>query len=156
MIAHPFEIRASAATQPADELMITWGKTPRGGIGTIYLPAVAAAEIIALADKMYVKHLLSAIDVHTIQCPVGDVTLVPIPQGLGRYAGLLAVDLPPAINQRDAYSIAVRQLTLVSATVRPNRRHQLSTLRPVPPRASGRGRHSPGVRSWVHSNIPSP
>ncbi len=119
MIAHPFEIRASAATQPADELMITWGKTPRGGIGTIYLPAVAAAEIIALADKMYVKHLLSAIDVHTIQCPVGDVTLVPIPQGLGRYAGLLAVDLPPAINQRDAYSIAVRQLTLVSATVRP-------------------------------------
>jgi hypothetical protein len=118
MIAHPFEIKPSTSKQAPDELMITWGNTPSLSVASIYLPAVAAADIIALADKMYVKHRLSAIDAHTIRCPAGDVTLVPIPQGQGRYAGLLSVDLPPKINRGDVYTIAVRQLALVSATTR--------------------------------------
>ena len=117
MIAHPFEIKPSTSKQAPDELMITWSNTPSLSVASIYLPAVAAADIIALADKMYVKHRLSAIDAHTIRCPAGDVTLVPIPPGQGRYAGLLAVDLPPKVN-RGVYTIAVRQLTLVSATTR--------------------------------------
>ena len=90
MTAHPFDIKASASAPPPDELMITWGNTPKGSIASIYLPAVASADIIALANSMYGNHRLSVTDVHTIQCPSGDVTLIPVPQGQGRYAGLLS------------------------------------------------------------------
>ncbi len=92
---------------------------PKGSIASIYLPAVASADIIALANSMYGNHRLSAMDAHTIQCPSGDVTLVPVPQGQGRYAGLLSVDLPSAGRRGRSYTIAVRQLTQVSASFRP-------------------------------------
>jgi hypothetical protein len=118
MIAHPFDIKASASTNPPDELMITWGNMPKGSIASIYLPAVASADIIALANSMYRNHLLSATDAHTIQAPSGNVTLVPVPQGSGPYAGLLSVGLPTA-GRRGSYAIAVRQLTQVSASLLP-------------------------------------
>jgi hypothetical protein len=119
MIAHPFEIKPSVATGTPDELMITWGNTPSLSVATIYLPAVAATDIIALADKMYVKHRLSVVDTHTVQCPAGNVTFVPVPQGQGRYAGLLSLALPPTVQAGDQYTVAVRQLTQVSATLQP-------------------------------------
>jgi hypothetical protein len=119
MTAHPFEIKASASATTPDELMITWGNMPKGSIASIYLPALASSDIIALANSMYGNHRLSATDGHTIQCPSGDVTLVPVPQGQGRYAGLLSVDLPSAGRRDRSYTIAVRQLTQVSASFRP-------------------------------------
>jgi hypothetical protein len=119
MTAHPFDIKASASATTPDELMITWGNMPKGSIASIYLPAVASADIIALATSMYGNHRLSVMDGHTIQCPSGDVTLVPVPQGQGRYAGLLSVDLLPAGRRGRSYTIAVRQLTQVSASFRP-------------------------------------
>jgi hypothetical protein len=118
MTAHPFDIKASASANPSDELMIIWGNMPKGTIASIYLPAVASADIIALANSMYGNHRLSVTDVHTIQCPSGDVTLIPVPQGQGRYAGLLSVDLASGRRGR-SYTIAVRQLTQVSASFRP-------------------------------------
>jgi len=117
MTAHPFEIKASASATSPDELMITWGNMPEGSIASIYLPAVASADIIALANSMYGNHRLSMTDEHTIQCPCGNVTLVPVPQGQDRFAGLLSVDLPPA-GRRGRYTIAVRQLTRVSSSFR--------------------------------------
>ena len=119
MTAHPFDIKASASANPPDELMITWGNMPEGSIASIYLPAVASADIIALANSMYGSHRLSVSDEHTIQCPSGDVTLVPVPHGQGRYAGLLSVDLPSAGRRGRSYTIAVRQLTQVSSSFRP-------------------------------------
>lgn len=119
MTAHPFDIKASAFASPPDELMITWGNMPKGSIASIYLPAVASEDIIALANSMYGNHRLSVTDGHTIQCPSGDVTLVPVPQGQGRYAGLLSVDLPSAAHRGRSYTIAVRQLTQVTASFRP-------------------------------------
>ena len=92
---------------------------PKGSMASIYLPAVASADIIKLANSMYGNHRLSAMDAHTIQFPSGDVTLVPIPQGQGRYAGLLSVDLPSAGLRGRSYTVAVRQLTQVSASLRP-------------------------------------
>ena len=119
MTAHPFDIKASASANPPDELMITWGNMPEGSIASIYLPAVASADIITLANSMYGSHRLSVSDEHTIQCPSGNVTLVPVPQGQGRYAGLLSVDLPSAGRRSHSYTIAVRQLTQVSSSSRP-------------------------------------
>ena len=83
MTVHPFDIKASASATSPDELMITWGNMPKGSMASIYLPAVASADIIALANSMYGNHRLSAMDGHTIQFPSGDVTLVPVPPGQG-------------------------------------------------------------------------
>jgi len=118
MTVHPFDIKASASATSPDELMITWGNMPKGSMASIYLPAVASADIITLANSMYGNHRLSAMDGHTIQFPSGDVTLVPVPPGQGRYAGLLSVDLPSAGLRGRSYTIAVRQLTQVSASFR--------------------------------------
>ena len=117
MIAHPFEIKPSRSTESPDELMITWGGTPRTSVADVYLPAVPAADIIALADAMYVKHRLSATEMHTVRCSPGDVTFLPIPPGQGRYAGLLSLETQLAGRPGDTYTIAVRQFTQVSATV---------------------------------------
>lgn len=119
MISHPFDIRASATTQAPDDLMITWGDIPEGTVASIYLPAVASADIIALANSMYGVHRLSATDAHTVQCPSSDVTLIPVPKGQGRYAGLLSVDLPSTGRRGRSYTVAVRQLTEVSAVLPP-------------------------------------
>jgi len=116
---HPFEIKASDSTDTPDELMITWGDVPQGSIGSIYLPAVAASDIISLADKILVMHRLSVTDPHTVQFPCGNATVIPIPQGTGRYTGLLSIDLAQADAGGGVYTVAVRQFTRVSATVTP-------------------------------------
>ena len=119
VMPHPFEIRASASASEPDELLINWGNTPAHSMASLYLPAVQASDIIALANSMYPRHLLSAIDAHTIQCPAAGVTLVPVPAGQGRYAGLLSVDLPLGIKRGDIYDISVQQFEAASAQQAP-------------------------------------
>jgi hypothetical protein len=109
---HPFQIQASTkVTKNVDELMFAWGNTPAGSTASIYLPGVAAAEILALASGLYPYHTLSAQDPYTITTPTGPVTFVPIPRNTGLLAGLLTVDLPPKVRRGDLYTIVVRQLT---------------------------------------------
>jgi hypothetical protein len=117
MISHPFDIKASAAAGAPDELMISWGDIPLGSVASVYLPAVPSADIISLANSMYGAHRLSAVDANTVRCPSGDVTLIPVPKGQGRYAGLLSVDLPSTVRRGRSYALAVRQLTVVSASL---------------------------------------
>jgi hypothetical protein len=119
MISHPFDIRASAAAGAPDELMISWGDIPLGSVASVYLPAVTSADIISLANSMYGAHRLSAPDANTVQCLSGDVTLIPVPKGQGRYAGLLSVDLPSTVRRGRSYTVAVRQLTVISASLPP-------------------------------------
>ena len=141
VMPHPFEIRASSASVPvADELMITWGRTPPETTASLYLPAVSSSDVIALADIMYPSHRLSRVDGHTIQCQVGGATFIPIPAGVGRYAGLLSVALPAGIRRGDVYDILVHQIT--EATVR---------VEPPPPRltaASEAVKPEPSLFSW--------
>jgi len=116
VMPQPFEVRSTPATvAQADELMITWGNTPAGSKASLYLPAVNASEIIALANAAYASHALTAADAHTVSCPVGGVTFMPIPKGMGRFAGLLSVELPAGIVRGDVYHIAVRQITEAAA-----------------------------------------
>ncbi|WP_429360875.1 hypothetical protein [Paraburkholderia sp. MM5496-R1] len=115
VMPHPFEIRASASASAVDELMIKWGNTPAQSTGSLYLPAVPAAQILSLADTMYSRHFLTALDANTIGCPAAGVTLVPVPAGSGRYAGLVAVDLPPGIQRGDIYDISVLQFEQATA-----------------------------------------
>ena len=111
-----FEIKPTPAKLPnglqADELMIDWGGTPTSGHATIYLPATRAADIVEMADRKYATHRLQLADAHTIKCPVGGITYVPIPPGTDiNYAGLLSVALPEGLPRRAFYTVVVRQVT---------------------------------------------
>lgn len=113
---HTFEIRptpaALAASGRHDELMIDWGKVPKGSVASIYLPAVTASEVLALADAEYATHDLSASDAHTIACPTGGITYVPVPAGTNaNFAGLMSIDVPAGVKKGERYDVAVRQLT---------------------------------------------
>jgi hypothetical protein len=119
---HPFEIRATpTCTLAPDELMVFWGNTPPGSFASFYLPALAAADILALADAAYPFHQLTRVDAHTLQCPTGGVTFIPIPIGTARNAGLLTVDLPAGVKRGERYDITVRQTTMRTESSAPSR-----------------------------------
>ncbi len=113
---HTFEVRPSPVgldgTHRPDELMIDWRNVPRGATAALYLPAVAAADVVALAGKMYATHGLAALDAHTLQVPVGGITYVPLPTaGLANFAGLFTLDLPAGIVKGQRFDVALRQIT---------------------------------------------
>ncbi|MFK4440567.1 hypothetical protein ABH944_000567 [Caballeronia udeis] len=125
LATHTFEIQPSPAVLGAsdlpDELMIDWGQIPKGSVASLYLPAVDAADVLALAAKMYTFHDLSASDAHTLVCPTGGITYVPIPPGSGsgvNLAGLFSVELPSGITKGQAFEIVVRQVKSASARAR--------------------------------------
>jgi hypothetical protein len=109
---HPVQVRRTPqGSRNPDELMVLWGSTPSGSEAELYLPELSAPEILRLADRRYADHRLRIVDPHTIACPSGGATFVPLPEGGPLAAGLLTIDLPSGIRRGDAYTIMVRQLT---------------------------------------------
>jgi hypothetical protein len=111
-----FEIRPTPAAllpgQTVDELMIDWSGLPAGSTASIFLPAVSADEVLAMAAGMYVTHRFSRVDAHTLACDAGGVSYLPVPKGFAQnYAGLLTVTLPAAARSAQGYSVIVRQIT---------------------------------------------
>jgi hypothetical protein len=119
LATHTFEVRPSPIqdekVQRVDELMIDWGNLPEGSLASIYLPAVAAADVLALAGEMYPTHNLGVSDPHTLLCATGGITYIPVPKGASpesqNYAGLFSVQLPAGVKRGQAFSIVVRQVT---------------------------------------------
>ncbi len=118
MISHPFEIKPSTTNLEPDVLMVTWRGTPSQSTAEFYLPAISSDTIIALADRLYGRHRLTATDSNTIQFPASDLALIPIPAGAGRYAGLLSVAVHPSMAEGTSFTVSVRQLAAASATAR--------------------------------------
>jgi hypothetical protein len=99
-----------------DELMIDWGETPPGSLATIYWPAVAASDVLTLAQKLYSVHTLTAADANTIKYVTQrGFTFVPIPSGSGEnFAGLFTVNLPygaGGVKAGQNFTITVRRLS---------------------------------------------
>jgi hypothetical protein len=118
-----FDIRPSKAIGlpgglglPPDELMIDWGNVPKGSTASIYWPAVAAADVIALARTWGGAAGLSSSDAHTLTLKVeGGVSYLPIPQGAGggagqNFAGLFTLELPPGIRTGQEFEVLVRRI----------------------------------------------
>jgi hypothetical protein len=117
---HPIDIKASDPKSAIpDDLLIFWGDTPAGATATLYLPGVRARDILALASQAFKTHQLTEVDPHTLSCPVGGVTIIPLPKGVARTAGLLSVELPPGIRRGERFDVVVRQMTAAQATSRP-------------------------------------
>jgi hypothetical protein len=90
LMPHPIQIRPTApGKRNPDELMILWGATPTGSTAQLYLPSLDAREILRLANMRYCDHRLTLVDDHTIGCPTGVATLIPLPTDAALAAGLM-------------------------------------------------------------------
>jgi hypothetical protein len=96
-----------------DELLIIWGATPKGTSAQIFWPGANAAEIVALASRLYGPHQLSVVDAETIRCEVdGAITYVPIPHhGPADLSGLLTLDMPTTVTYGQEFNVVVRRTT---------------------------------------------
>ena len=115
--SQPFEDLSGNIITPPDELMIDWGNTPVGSTAYIYWPQAAAADILALASKLYRAYDLSIADANTIQCPVvNGSTYIPIPSILGiNFAGLFSIQLPLGVTTGQEFNILVRRIVAKTA-----------------------------------------
>ena len=111
-----FEFRPTQIGLPAgqmpDELMIDWGKTPPDEAAAVYIPSQDVDDILAIAKRMYTTHALKRLDNHTLTCPTGGITYIPIPPGAAiNYPGLLSLDLPGHLSHGSVFTAVVRQVT---------------------------------------------
>jgi hypothetical protein len=120
---HTFEIRATQlaidASHRPDELMIDWRNVPKGSVASIYLPAVSAADILKLADRLYARHEISVVDAHTVKSPAGGITYIPIPPG-GKvnHTGLFSLEFPAGVRKGQRFDVIVRQITTVGVELK--------------------------------------
>jgi hypothetical protein len=121
LIPQTFECRPTAPglqnNALPDELMVDWGGLPSGTQATIYLPAVTADDILALAGRLYCGQPFTKLDSHTISLRATGLTYVPIPPGPlpgPNYAGLLTLRLPSGLPIERRFRITVRQLTTIN------------------------------------------
>ena len=115
-----FDIKPTPPQLPAgatpDEIMFDWGNLPAGTTANIYLPGANADEILALADKLYLRHELAHADAHTLTCTARGITYLPVPPGSGsNYAGLLTVEVPSTVMHGQQFTVVARQLRNVAA-----------------------------------------
>jgi hypothetical protein len=95
----------------SDELMIRWGNLPRSSRVTLYLPGVGAEPILRLDEMRIGARRLVRVDDDTLECPVGDVTWVPIPSGQAAgIPGLLTIELPAGVRKGQKYEVVVHQV----------------------------------------------
>ncbi len=118
-MTHPVQVRPTPiGTLHPDELMIFWGQTPTTGQAQLYLPALSAAEIAGLSNRLYPAQRTDILDEHTVGFATKGATFIPLPAGIALAAGLLTVNLPPGIRKGDQYQITVRQLTDAALTIK--------------------------------------
>lgn len=113
---HTFEIEATpnpvSDGLPPDELLLDWSENiPEGSRARLHIPGWDAHAVIALADRLYARHELIAIDQRTIEVAGGGMRWVPLPQSLRRQTGVLTVELPLGIRKGQRFDLAVRQIT---------------------------------------------
>ena len=134
IVQHTFELAASRSAPilypadakpgglveppPFDEVMIRWGSLPAGTGVAIYIPDIAAAEIMALAERRYEPVRLQQIDAHTIRCLPGEVSYLPLPEGRRRNSpALLTVELPEGIKHGQRFDLTCHQIAGVPRRV---------------------------------------
>jgi hypothetical protein len=113
---HTFEIEATpnalGAGFASDELLLDWrGPAPEGTMVRLFIPTWRTDEVLALADRVYPRHELQALDAHTLLLPAGGARYVPLPRSAQRQTGVLAVELPLGIKKGQRFDLAVRQIT---------------------------------------------
>ncbi len=117
-----FEIEATPHAISADilpdELKIDWPDGVLDGTEVrIIIPGWKAADVIALADRIYARHELRAIDAETIVLPGGGTRYVPLPRSDRRQTGILIADFPLGVKKGQRYDVVVEQVTTRSRPI---------------------------------------
>lgn len=110
----PHPVQVWPTPRPAehpDELMIFWGAVPPNSEAQLFLPAVDAAAITDLANRLRSWQYTWMVDAHTIGVICTGVTFLPLPVGIAPLAGLLTITVPEGVRRGESYRITVRQLT---------------------------------------------
>jgi hypothetical protein len=107
--------RAQAAAQERfgpDQLLIRWGNLPRDSVATLYLPDVDLRELIEVAALRPGAGMLRQADAHTLECRIGDVTLLPIPGNRAtNIPGLLSIQLPETVRVGQRFRVSLHQIS---------------------------------------------
>lgn len=116
MALHTFEIEVTPHLigngNLPDELLLKWhSEPPEGTEVRLEIPTWDANSVVALADRLYPRHEIRALDAHTIALPGGGVRYVPIPGSLIRQTGLISVHFPLGVKKRQRFDISVHQVT---------------------------------------------
>ncbi len=119
---HTFEIEAAPHVinleQPPDELLLDWrAGAPDGTEVRLFIPTWDAAEVVALADQVYPRHEIRAIDAHTVAVPGGGMRYIPLPRSLARRTGVITADFPLGVKRGQRFDLAVRQITSRGRTI---------------------------------------
>lgn len=115
--SHTFEIEATpqpiTATLHPDELLLEWSeRTPDGTMLRLYIPSWNARQVVELADCLYARHEIEALDEHTIEMPAGGIRYLPIPQCLHRQTGVVSVEFPLGIKKGQLFDVSLRQISI--------------------------------------------
>lgn len=113
---HTFEIEATphaiAEGIPPDEVLLAWKHDPLDGTFVrLFIPSWDASKVIELADHLYPRHELRAVDAHTIEVPGGGMRYVPIPQSLQRQTGVITAEFPLGVKKGQRFDLSVRQVS---------------------------------------------
>lgn len=101
-----------------DELLIHWRNLPKSTEVTLFMPDVAAEEILQLARRRLAPWRLLPLDPHTLACPVGDITYVPLPGGrVTDIPALLTMKLPADVRREHEFRVVVQQMAGVSGAI---------------------------------------
>ena len=123
LVPQPFDLKPTAAISPGDipdEMMIDWRGLPPGSQASIYFPSVHADTILGLASRLYGHHRLARSDEHTLTCRAQGISFVPIPSGLdSNLTGLMSIELPPTVQEGEAFKVVARQITNTSGPPAP-------------------------------------
>ena len=92
--------------------MIDWGNIPTSSKAQVYWPEVAAADVLALAARLYGANRLTAVDANAIGLTsVKGAGYIPIPATAGEsLAGLFTVNLPLGVKAGREYNVLVRRI----------------------------------------------
>ncbi len=102
----------SCRQEAPDELVLRWGNLPRSTRMLVYLPQIAADDILQLRARGYEAHRLERVDDHTLLCRPGDVTYIPLPEGrMENVAGLLTLELPDGVRRGQEFNVIVQQVS---------------------------------------------
>jgi len=113
---HTFEIEATppaiADDAPPDELLLRWSPgTPADTVLRLTLPGWSAPAVVELADRLYPRHQIVAVDAHTIELPAGGTRYVPVPRSARRQPGVIAAEFPLGIQRGQRFDVSVRQVS---------------------------------------------
>lgn len=118
MLVGPRFFKQEPVEARPDELAIFWGDVPRDAQATLYFPALDADEIVELSRLEGRAGVIERRGPHTIQCPVADITYVPLPSPTDDdLAGLITIQMPNHVEAGQRYRVVARHYSRMKGRI---------------------------------------